>query len=128
MAEAPTRLELDSDGDGFLLSRTDAAGVTVKIPLSAEDILSLPRAALTLRERSLAERQSASGETEAVLATPVMQVGVNREILGDNVLLTMVAADGTRLAFALPSALAADVAERISGLLQGSAASQPVRQ
>ncbi len=128
MSEAPSGLKLDPDGDGFILTRTDHEGATAKIPLSAADILALTRSALALRERGLSQRQPANGEMEAVLASPVADVALNRELLGDNILLTMISADGSRLTFALPSALAADLARRIVDLPEGAVASPASRQ
>jgi hypothetical protein len=128
MSEAPSRLTLEADGDNFVLSRTDAAGVTARIPLTAVDLVSIMKSALAARNKGLSQRQPASGEVEAVLAAPVAEVAVHREILGDNVLLTMIATDGTRLAFALPSALAADVAERIARVAQEGAGATSARQ
>lgn len=124
----PSGLDLEPDGDDFVLSRTDRDGVTARIALSAADILALTRSALALRERSLSQRQPANGEVEAVLATPVVEVALNRELLGDNLLLTMISADGNRLTFALPSALAADLAGRIADLPEERASSTPSRQ
>ncbi|HEY8064854.1 MAG TPA: hypothetical protein VIF40_08990 [Methylosinus sp.] len=127
MSEAASGLNLDPVGDDFILSRTGDDGVTARIVLTAADILDLTRSALKLRERDLAERQSASGEVEAVLATPVETVSLHREMLGDNLLLTFVSPDGNRLAFALPSALAADLVERLSSVLATQVAA-PARQ
>jgi len=127
MSEAASGLILDPDGDDFILSRTGDDGVTARIALTAADILDLTRSALALREKGLAERQAASGEVEAVLATPVENVALHREMLGDNLLLTLVSPEGNRLAFALPSALAADLVERLTGVLATQAAA-PARQ
>lgn len=128
MSEATSGLNLDANGDDFILSRTDDDGVTAKIALSAADILTLTRSALAIREKSLAQRQPASGEMEAVLATPVAEITLDRELLGDNVLLTMIAADGNRLAFALPSALAAALAERLADRPHAQASAPLLRQ
>ncbi|PWB84092.1 MAG: hypothetical protein C3F11_03090 [Methylocystaceae bacterium] len=128
MPEAASGFNLDPDGDDFILSRTDHDGVTAKISLTAADILALTRSALAIRERSLSQRQPAGGAVEAVLATPVTEVELNRELLGDNILLTMISADGNRLTFALPSTLAVDVAGRIADLSEGQASSPPPRQ
>ncbi|WP_159726639.1 hypothetical protein [Methylosinus sp. Ce-a6] len=125
MSEASSGLSLDPDGDGFILSRTGDDGVTARIALSAADILALTRSALALRETSLAQRQPASGDVEAVLATPVEKIALHREMLGDNLLLTLLSPDGNRLAFALPSALAAELAERLAGALAEQAAALP---
>ena len=125
MSEASSGLSLDPDGDGFILSRTGDDGVTARIALSAADILALTRSALALRETSLAKRQPASGDVEAVLATPVEKIALHREMLGDNLLLTLLSPDGNRLAFALPSALAAELAERLAGALAEQAAALP---
>lgn len=125
MSEASSGLSLDPDGDGFILSRTGDDDVTARIALSAADILALARSALALREKSLAERQPANGDVEAILATPVEKITVHREMLGDNLLLSLVSPDGNRLAFALPSALAAELAERLAGALAEQAAALP---
>lgn len=125
MSEASSGLSLDPDGDGFILSRTGDDGVTASIALSAADILALTRSAIALREASLAERQPAHGDVEAILATPVEKIAVHREMLGDNLLLSLVSPDGNRLAFALPSALAAELAERLAGALAEQAAALP---
>lgn len=127
MSEASSGLNLDPIGEDFILSRKGDDGVTAKIVLTAADILELTRSALALREKGLAERQPASGEVEAVLATPVESIALHREMLGDNLLLTLVSPDGNRLAFALPSAVAGDLVERLSAVLATQTAA-PARQ
>jgi hypothetical protein len=125
MSEA-SGLNLDPNGDDFILSRTGDDGVTARISLTAADILALTRSALALRGRSLADRQPASGDVEAVLATPVESASLHREMLGDNFLLTLTSPDGNRLAFALPAGLAAGIAERLGEMLaEQAAAPQP---
>lgn len=128
MSEAAPGLNLDPDGDGFILSRRGDDGVTARIALSASDILALTRSALARREKNLAARQPASGDVEAILATPVESVALHREINGDNLLLTLVSPDGNRLAFAFTAALAAELAERLSGALEAQAAALPPPQ
>jgi hypothetical protein len=118
MSEAPFGLSLDPDGDGFVLTHTGLDGVTARIPLGAADILSLTRSALALREQSLAARQPASDEVEAVLASPVGEATLARELLGDHVLLTLSAPGGDKASFALPLPLAADLATRLAALVE----------
>jgi hypothetical protein len=125
MSEAAPGLSLDPDGDDFILTRTGDDGATARIPLTAADILALTRSALALREKGLAARQPASGEVEAVLATPVETIELHRETLGEHVLLGFVSPDGNRLAFALPAALAADLAARLAGLADVLVAAPP---
>jgi hypothetical protein len=128
MSEASSGLTLDPNGDDFILSRTSDDGVTARIALSAADILSLTRSALALREKSLAERQPASGEVEAVLASPVREATLAREWLGDHVLLTLASPDGDRASFALPTALAADLCTRLAAVLEEQPPMPPIRQ
>ncbi|MBY6242143.1 hypothetical protein [Methylosinus sp. Sm6] len=118
MSEAPFGLSLDPDGEGFVLSRTGDDGVTARIPLTAADILSLTRSALALREQSLAARQAASGDVEAVLASPVREATLAREMLGGHVLLTLTSPEGDRASFALPLALAAELSAQLTELVE----------
>lgn len=125
MPEASSGLNLDPNGDDFILSRTGDDGVTARISLTAADIFALTRSALAIREKKLAERQPASGDVEAVLATPVETVALHRDMLGENILLALTGPDGNRFAFALPAALAANLAERLSHLLEERVPSPP---
>lgn len=120
MSEAPFDLSLAADGEGFVLSRTGDDGVTTTISLTPADILSLTRSALELREKSLSARQPASGAVEAVLASPVREATLAREMLGDHVLLTLTGPDGDHASFALPIDIAADVSTRLSALLESA--------
>lgn len=128
MSEASSGLSLDPNGDDFTLSRTGDDGVTTRIVLTAADILTLTRSALALREKSLAARQPASGEVEAVLASPVSEATLAREWLGDHVLLTLASPDGDRTSFALPTALAGDLCARLAALLEEQPPAPPIRQ
>jgi hypothetical protein len=128
MSEASSGLSLDPNGDDFILSRTSDDGVTTRIALSAADILALTRSALALREQRLAASQPASGEMEAVLASPVTEATLAREMLGDHVLLTMTSQDGDRASFALPSALAAGLSVRLAELVAQTPPTPPSRQ
>lgn len=128
MSEASSGLSLDPNGDDFILSQTGDDGATARIALSAADILALTRSALALRDKRLAARQPASGEMEAVLASPVAEATIAREALGDHVLLTLTSPDGDRASFALPLALAAELSARLAALLAQSPPAPPSRQ
>jgi hypothetical protein len=128
MSEASSGLSLVSNGDDFILSQTGDDGVTARIALSAADILALTRSALALREKRLAASQPASGEMEAVLASPVTEAEIAREALGDHVLLTLTSPEGDRASFALPLGLAAELSARLADLVAETPPTPPSRQ
>ena len=95
-------LSVDPKGNDFVLRRTDSNGTVAEIDLSDEDVLSLSQSAQLLRNHILSKRSPAGGTVSAAFVTSVVQVGLAPDLLGENVLLTMVASSGAQVTFSLP--------------------------
>jgi hypothetical protein len=121
-------LTLDPKGDDFILRHTAADGKTRSLSLSDNDVLSLAQSAPVLRDRILAKRNPAGGGFSAVYATPVVQIGLAPDALGENILLTMVAPSGAQVTFGLPRHIAQHLAERLPDHLAQVQGPQPTRQ
>jgi hypothetical protein len=106
-------LDLTEDGDGFILTVVDATGAATKTKLTAEQLLILSQSAPAFRERILSKHKLSVPGMDVVLATPVVQIGLNEDSLGQDILLTLIAPTGGRLTYALPVHIAEHLAERL---------------
>ena len=113
MKRGKSGLDLKEDGDDFLLCVTDLAGTTTETKLTADQVPILSQSAPVFRERILARYKPSAGGTDVVLATPVVQIGLNEDSLGEEILLTLVAPNSARLTYALPMHIAEHLAERL---------------
>lgn len=97
--------------------------------LSDDDVLALAQSAPAFRDRILAKLHPAGGEYSAVYATPVVQIGLAPDALGENILLTMVAPSGAQVTFGLPPHIVGHLVERLPAhLAKVSAATPSTRQ
>jgi len=106
-------LALDEDGDDYLLRKTDENGTASQMRLSGDDVLTLSQSSARLRQSILAKRTPASGGVTPVFATNVVQVVVAPDTLGEDILLSLVAPDGSQTVFALPPHIARLLVERL---------------
>jgi hypothetical protein len=125
MPKRPPGLALDPEDDQFLLRRTGPDGRTKSLVLSNEDVLSLAQSAQLLRERILSKRNPAGGEYSAVYATPVVQIGLAPDALGENVLLTLITPSGAQVTFELPPHIVDHLVERLPVHLAKAKAANP---
>lgn len=121
-------LHLDEKGDGFILRRITPSGRTMGMSLSAEDVLSLAQSAQALRIRALSRHDPEGGSVRAVYATPVVQIALQPETLGERILLTMVPPSATQLTFALPLHIVEYLVERLPDYLARAKATTPTKQ
>jgi hypothetical protein len=120
---------LDHASAGFVLRRIDASGTPAEITLSDEDVLSLAQSAQLLRDRILSKLTPEGGAVSAAYSTPVAQIGLAPDVLGENILLTMVAPSGAQVTFSLPPHIAQILAERVPvHLAKAKAATLRTRQ
>jgi hypothetical protein len=106
-------LDLIPDGDDFILSVTNTADETTRIRLSADQLLTLAQSAPLFRERVLSQRHRAPGNVDAVVATPVVQIGLNTDALDQDILLTMIGSNWAGQTFAIPAHIAQHLVERL---------------
>jgi hypothetical protein len=122
-------LTLAPSGDNFILRRTTANGRTVGMTLSDDDVLTLAQSAPAFRDRILSKRTPAGGKYSAVYATPVVQIGLAPDALGENILLTLVAPSGAQVTFGLPPHIVGHLVEHLPvHLAKASVATPPTRQ
>ena len=128
MPKRPPGLSLDPKGDDFILRRTSAAGKTMGMTLSDEDVLTLAQSAPLFRDRILSKRTPEAGAISAVFVTPVERAHLTVDILENNVLLTMIAPSGASIGFSLPEEIARLLVERMPVYLAQLRAAKPTRQ
>jgi len=109
-------ITLDQKGADFILRRTSESGKTNQITLSAQNVLQLAQSAHNFRQTARSLLFPAA--TGAVYATPLDRVAVNRDALGENILLGMADRSGGSTIFeATP-----DIAENLAKEIQSSLA------
>jgi hypothetical protein len=112
--EAPKpSLSLDETKTGYVLRKTDASGSVSELHLSDDDVLTLGQSSPNFRQKILAKRTPASGGVTPVFATNVVQIGLAPDTLGEDILLTLVAPNGSQTTFALPPHIAQHLSERL---------------
>jgi hypothetical protein len=109
----PSGLDLREDGDDFILDVTARDGTTTQVKLTSEQLLTLAQSAPKFRERILSRRSPTTAGIQPVLATTVVQVGLNQDALGQDLLLSLVAPTGTQLTYALPIQIVELLVERL---------------
>ena len=112
MTDQAGTLDLEPQGDDFLLKRVDGAGQETSIILSPDDVLTLAQSVQKMRQAVHAKRTPQVAAHPGVLATPVAQVGLDSDVHQTEVLMQMIGRNGSRLWFALPLEVAKPVSER----------------
>ena len=113
MSREVSGLDLIEDGGDFRLSVTDETGNTTSVRLTPHQVLTLAQSAPSFRERILAPHNPSGGAVQAVVATPVVQIGLNQDSLGEEILLTLIAPNGARATYAIPLHIAEHLVERL---------------
>jgi hypothetical protein len=125
---AASGLELTEDGDGYILSVAGPSGESAQVKLTAEQVLVLAQSAPLFRERVLLRRKPKAEGVEPVLVTQVVRVGLNEDMLRENILLTMIDNAGASMTFALPPEIVTLLAQRLPARLAEMLKSQPRKQ
>jgi hypothetical protein len=94
-------LDLVEDGDGFILSVTNAAGKTIPVRLTEDQVITLSQSAPTYLGRILLRRNPSAAGIGAVAVTHVARAEVNQDAIGENILLALVGPNGGRLTYRL---------------------------
>jgi hypothetical protein len=108
---ADEKLELEPQGDEYLLRQTDKDGVVTEIFLSERSVLQLAQSSLQMQV-SILGRKSRPG-VDAVVVTHVAQVGLNTDLALSAVHLTLYQNNGAGLVFSLPLEVAKPLSERL---------------
>lgn len=106
-------LDLQPQGDDFVMSVEHANGTTTKVILTADQLLILAQSAPRFRDHILSKRHPSAGNIDAVLATPVAQIGLNTDALEQEILLTMIGENRARLSYAVPEHLAQELVDKL---------------
>jgi hypothetical protein len=100
-------LKLEAADDGYVLCRGK-----LNFALSDQDIIDLAQTIPALRDRVLS-RFSRAGSVEPVVVTPVAEVGLNTDVLGENLILTLGVPSGAEIRYSLPLPQADFLVDRI---------------
>jgi hypothetical protein len=119
-------LQLDPNGDGFMLRRTDDAGHVTEIELSADNVLTLARSAQSLTDQILA-KQSRSG-ADAVNVTEVARIGLNHDLHATEIHLSFFDRHGAQMIFALLPQFAQHLVDRLPGWIDKISQSPKTKQ
>jgi formiminotetrahydrofolate cyclodeaminase len=122
-----SQMTLDEEGDEFVLRQTQTDGSVKAVILTPYDVLALAQSAPKFRQRILSKLHPGDG-TDAVFATPVAQIGLHRDALGENILLNLIAHNDQGVVFELPLHLAEETAQRILAHVVGMRAAKPTAQ
>jgi hypothetical protein len=125
MPKRPPGLTLDPQGNDFVLRRTTPDGKTRSLVLSDDDVLSLAQSAPLFRGRILSKRNPEGGTLSAVYATPVVQIGLAPDALGENILLTLIAPSDAEVTFELPPHIVGHLVQRLPAHLARALAAKP---
>jgi hypothetical protein len=101
MALKPGRLDLEEEGNEFVLTRTTEDGEFHSIGLSVEDVLTLAQSGPLLRQRILERQPQGDGAISAVAATPVAETKAFLDALGETILLHLISPGGSHVVFEL---------------------------
>jgi hypothetical protein len=121
-------LSLDPTGDNFTLRRTAPDGSTATMVLTGQDVITLAASAIHLQQAILARHAPEGADIAPVGATDVAQFALNHEVLGENILLTLIAPAGSRATFAIPRTIAQLLVDRLPVHLAQMAAKSLSRQ
>ena len=103
-----SKLKLDPEGDGYVLTASDGSTVN----LSDDDILTLAQSAQRLSDH-VAAKHSRGEEARAVPMSLTAQVELNNDLHQTEVHLRLIAASGASVWFALPLDVAKLLAEKL---------------
>lgn len=121
-------LDLTLDGQDFVLSVTDATGITTTVKLTAEQMLALFQLGPAVQEQILSRQNSSRNNIEFVFVIPVTQIGLNEDALAESILLTLIASDGKRLVYELSQNIAQQLSERLPVRLVQIQKKKPTKQ
>ena len=108
-----TGLDLDEDGDCFLLKVTSKDGVSTNVKLTSEQLVTLAQSAPLFQQRILARCSRPEAGVEAVYSTRVEEVILNTDLLKEKILLTFAMPNGAKLVYALTPLLANNLVQRL---------------
>jgi hypothetical protein len=121
-------LDLVDEGDGFSLLVNDANGKVSKVNLTDEQLLTLAQSAPLFQARVLAKLGRKEAGVDAVYSTPVKEAILNTDLLGEKIILTLVAPNEARVAFELTPHLANNLVQRLPERILEILAQQMPRQ
>jgi hypothetical protein len=128
MPTSESKINLETDGDDFVLRKIMPDGTTAAMKLSEADLLTLAQSSLSLREQVLSRRNPKGAEHSLVAAAEVVQIGLNQDSLGEAILLTLISPSGSQTTFAIPPLIANLLVERLPVHLAKMAETKPTKQ
>jgi hypothetical protein len=123
-----SKLSLEPTDDGYVLRRVTVDGEVTAITLSEADVLTLVQSAPSLRQEILSRYTPKGANHAAVAVTEAVQIELAPDSLGEKILLTPIAPSGSRITFAIPTEIAAALAERLSVHLAQMRNAKPTKQ
>lgn len=127
MSDPTHGMAFDEDGEDFVLTVTGKDGVSSSVRFTADQLLTLSQSATTWRERILLRRLP-KGAAGVRLVTPVHRIGIEPNMLGTAVLLTLQSATETTTAFALSPHIVRQMVEHLPAALAEVEAAAMTRQ
>jgi hypothetical protein len=97
-----TGLELVEDGNAFVLRVKDARGAITETRMTEAQLITLIQSTPKFQEIILARHAPKGEGISPVVVTPVVQIELNENSLGEGLLLTPIASNGSRMTFELP--------------------------
>jgi hypothetical protein len=99
--DATAGLDLQEDGDDFILIATDENGTVSRLRLTEDQMLTFAQSAPVVRDKIVLRRSPEEGGVSVVVVTLVSDLGIQPDSLKESVLLTLQSATRGRLTFGL---------------------------
>jgi hypothetical protein len=123
-----SQISLDEAGDNSSLTRIDPDGARESIILSPLNVMTIAQSAELFRSRRLSRSVPQGAGYSPVFATPAAQIGIHKDALLENILLTLVAPNGASVTYELSPYLANQLSTSIPNHLLEILSTKPKAQ
>jgi hypothetical protein len=113
----PFFLDLKEEGDDFILIAADANGVASSIRLSEDQVMGLAQSGPVFREKIALRHSPEGADASAVLVTPVVNLALQPDSLGEDILLTLISSTNGRVTFGLSPKIAQLLADHLPAVI-----------
>jgi hypothetical protein len=106
-------IDLTEDGDNFVLKSTLPDGSGSSVILSPQDLMTLTQSSHLWRNRVLLRYHPRANEASAVVATRTRKIGVHIDALGESILLSLTAPNGSKVTYALSQNISLELSKQL---------------
>jgi hypothetical protein len=106
-------IDLTEDGDHFVLKSTLPDGSGSSVILSAKDLVTLTQSSHLWQDRVVLRLNPRAKEASAVVATRARKIGLNVDALGESILLSLIAPNGSKVTYALYKNISLELSKQL---------------